>query len=149
MKIQVLRILLAPALAFFGFWLYSNAITLASQIIPTPHDRQFFFIAVLAQEFIAAASVALVFSYPLAYIYRKAAWLAAVAICVPVFWFRASELLEVTSRVPLFAISFYGLSSLALLVIGGTAISAKNLNSRQRLKMLEPNETSGIVTAQK
>lgn len=121
---MVLRLLLVPLLGFAGFLLYGQAIALSAEWI-TPPRNHFFWIVLLAQCFVASAAVPVLLSYPIAYIYRRAAILVALCVVAPILWLRVPEMPQVDMHDISFLISAYELGAFAVLFVCGTWLTSR------------------------
>lgn len=116
-----------PALTWAGFISYGFSLEFFATTIPTPQDRSLIFGSLLAQGFAAAALVAILFCYPLAFIYRKFAVTAALIMALPVLALRLPELTAFDRHPIALAISVYEVLAYATLLVAGAWLAHGHL----------------------
>lgn len=122
-----IRLLLLPVLVWAGFVAYGYNVEFFGQLIPTPQDRSLVFGALLAQGFLAAAVISILFSYPLALIYRKSAVAVALVMALPVLVLRLPELSAFDRHPVALAISAYEVFAYAVLLVAGAWLAQRHL----------------------
>ena len=139
---RTIRFLLVPVVMWRGFIVYGISIDFFATAIPLPKDKSLIFGALLAQGFLAAATVSLLFSYPIAFLYRRKAVAIAVAMSIPVLVIRLPEILDFSRHPYAIAISGYEVLAYAVLLIIGTLLVNKHLshsdNSFERARSYTP-----------
>jgi hypothetical protein len=123
----VLRVLLLPAFALLVFLLYANSLEFFAWAIPSSQERSLVYATLLAQGFAAAAVVSAVFSYPLAYVYRKASVAIALVVSAPALVLRLPELFIPTRSSTGIALSIYELGAFVALLVGGAYLARIHL----------------------
>jgi hypothetical protein len=114
-----MRLLLLPVLAWAGFVAYGYSLEFFGEVITVPSERPLVYGALLAQGFLAAAMISVLFCYPIALVYRSSAVTAALVVALPVLVLRLPELVAFDRHAFALVISAYEvLSYAALLVIG-------------------------------
>lgn len=122
-----IRLLLLPVLIWLGFVAYGYNLEFFGLHIPTPKDRSLVFGALLAQGFLAAAVISILFSYPLALIYRKSAVAVATVMVIPVLVLRLPELSSFDRHPIALAISAYEVFAYAVLLVAGAWLAQGHL----------------------
>ena len=122
-----IRLLLLPVFVWAGFVAYGYNVEFFGQLIPIPQDRSLVFGALLAQGFLAAAVISILFSYPLALIYRKSAVAVALVMALPVLVLRLPELSAFDRHPVALAISAYEVFAYAVLLVAGTWLAQRHL----------------------
>ena len=125
--LAAVRLLILPALVCAGFIIYGRSLEFFSISIPTPQDRPLIFGALLAQGFVAATVVSILFCYPLAFIYRKSAIYVALIMAVPVLVLRLPELTAFDRHPIALAISAYEVLAYAVLLVAGAQLAHSHL----------------------
>ena len=123
-----IRLLLLPILILAGFVTYGYSLNFFSEIIPIPEERSLVFGALLAHGFLAAAVISILFSYPLALLYRKLAVTVALAMSVPVLVLLLPDLANFNRHPFAIAISAYHVLAYALLLVVGTWLAHNHLS---------------------
>ena len=120
--LAAIRLLLLPAFAWAGFATYGFSLEFFATAIPTPQDRPLIFGALLVQGFSAAALVAILFCYPLAFIYRK---FATTMVLIMVL--RLPELIDFNRHPIALTISVYEVLTFVVLLVVGTWLAYSHL----------------------
>ena len=123
-----LRVALAPVFIGLSFIVYSQALKLFEQVITFPGQRSMIYAALLAQGFCAAAVIAVLFCYPLAYVYGRAAVAVAFLATIPVALVRVPELFESTWRPATILMSAYEIAAYTALLVCGTWLAYSRLS---------------------
>lgn len=124
---RVLRAVLVPAFIWAGFVAYGYSLGFFAETIPTPEKSTLVVGALLAQGFLAAAATSLLFSYPLALLYRKSALTVALAMSLPVLVLRIPEFTDPGRHPFAIVISAYELLAYTLLLVMGTWLAQRQL----------------------
>ena len=122
-----IRLLLLPVFVWAGFVAYGYNVEFFGQLIPISQDRSLVFGALLAQGFLAAAVISILFSYPLALIYRKSAVAVALVMALPVLVLRLPELSAFDRHPVALAISAYEVFAYAVLLVAGAWLAQRHL----------------------
>jgi len=125
---HILRFLLVPVVMWSGFIVYGISMDFFANTIPLPKDKSLIFGTLIAQGFLAAATVSLLFSYPLAFLYRRKAVAVTVAMSIPVLILRLPELLDFSRHPYAIAISGYEVLAYAVLLIVGALLVNNHLS---------------------
>lgn len=122
-----LRVLLLPVFAFLIFLLYGYSLEFFASAIPSSRESSFIYTTLLAQGFAAAALLSAVFSYPLAYVYRKGSVAIALIASAPILLLRLPELFIATRSPTAIAVSAYELGIFVTLLVGGAYFAHSHL----------------------
>lgn len=116
----VARLLSVPVFVFAGFAFYGNVLDFFASRLPLPktHSLSLFFGTLIAQGFLAAAATAVLFCYPLAYVYRKWAAAVALAMAVPVLAIAMPELMHLRHPFAVVISAYDNLAYVTLLTAG-------------------------------
>ncbi|WP_200914933.1 hypothetical protein [Jeongeupia sp. HS-3] len=101
---------------------------LLGEIFPLPKEHALVFGTLLAQGFIAAVVVSILFCYPLAFFYQKTAAALALIISLPTLILRLPELMAFGRNPAAIAISVYEIFSYPILLIAGAALAHRHLS---------------------
>jgi hypothetical protein len=125
--ISIIRAVLLPVLAVAILVVYGHVIGFVGDAFPRPDSRFYIYLALFAEGFVAACAVALIFVYPLVFIYRHNAGFAALFVTLPVLYFRLPEVLD-ASRSPISRfVSGWQIGAFCLLLVLGTAVTYRNI----------------------
>ena len=126
----LIRIACLPVFAWLIFVGYGQALRILSVAISTSPGsaRTQVYASLLAQGFLSAALIALLFSYPLAFVYRHNAFVVALFMTLPVLWFRLPEVMDASRNPVATAISAYELAAFVLLLVAGAALAHRRLS---------------------
>ena len=140
MLTMLVRIVLFPALAYAIVFAYDYALGFITHTLPRPESRVGISLILLSQGFLAASIVAVLFVYPLAYVYRRACVVVALLMTLPVLYVRLPELMD-DHRAPVSSVvSAYEIAAFTVLLVLGTAIAHRHLlrlNQRPKREMME------------
>lgn len=125
--LRILRAAFVPAFIWAGFIAYGYSLAFFAETIPSPEKSMLLVGALLSQGFFAAATTSLLFSYPLALIYRKSAVAVALAMSLPVLVLRIPEFTDPDRHPFAIVISAYELLAYAMLLIMGTWLTQRHL----------------------
>ena len=123
-----MRLLLLPAFIWAGFVAYGYSLGVLGEIIPTPKEGSFVFGTLLAQGFLAAAVISILFCYPLAFLYQKSAVTVAMVMSLPVFMLRLPELIAFDRHPIAMAISVYEVLTYGVLLVVGAWLAHRHLS---------------------
>jgi hypothetical protein len=141
----LVRILLLPALAYALVFTYDYALGFMAQVLPRPESRVAIALALIVQGFVGASIVAVVFVYPLAFLYRRLSIVIALLMTVPVFILRLPELIDTTRTPASSLVSAYEIAAFAVLLVFGTLIAHRHLS---RLNAARNAQAQATVEAQ-
>lgn len=122
-----IRLLLFPVLTWAGFVGYGYSLVLFGQIIPIPEERSLVFGVLLAQGFLSAAVISVVFCYPVALLYQKSAVTVALVMSLPVLMLRLPEFTTFDRHPLAIAISAYEVLAYGLLLVVGVWLAHRQL----------------------
>jgi hypothetical protein len=142
----LLRILLFPALAYALVFTYDYALGFMAQVLPRPDSRLAVALVLIAQGFAGASIVAMLFVYPLAFVYRRLSVVIALLMAVPVLMLRLPEVMD-TNRAPVSSlVSAYEIAAFAVLLVLGTALAHRHLSRLNAVR--EPKARATIQGGQ-
>lgn len=124
-----IRLILLPAFVWAGFVAYGYSLEALGEIIPTPKEGSFVFGILLAQGFLAAAVISILFCYPLALLYRQLAVTVAMVMSLPVLMLRLPELMAFDRHPVAIAISAYEVLTYGVLLVVGAWLAHSRLSS--------------------
>src|SRR3982751_6409070 len=90
--LTIVRAVLFPLFALSILLVYGRAVGWLGASMPYPVSRTLLFMSLMASGFLSASAVAVVFAYPLAWVYRHNAFIAALFATLPVLYIRLPEL---------------------------------------------------------
>ena len=126
-----LRLFLLPVFVLSGFIAYGFSLEALSAILPPTKDRALIISALVAQGFLAASILPLLFSRLLVMVYRQFAAAAALIMTIPVLWIRLSELANSEARsLPSIVLSAYDIGAHAVLLVLGTWLVSRKVLSK-------------------
>lgn len=122
-----IRLLLLPAIVWAGFVAYANSMEFFGEVITLPKERPLVYGALLAQGFLAAALVSVLFCYPLALLYRDSVVSVALVMALPVLVIRLPELVAFDRHAFALAISAYEVLTYAVLLVVGAWLAHRHI----------------------
>lgn len=122
-----IRLLLLPVLIWAGFVGYGYSLEFFGEIIPIPEERSLVLGALLAQGFLSAAVISVMFCYPVALLYQKSAATVALLMSLPVLMLRIPEITAVGRHPLAIAISAYEVLAYGLLLVVGVWLAHRQL----------------------
>lgn len=125
---MLVRIVLFPALAYAIVFAYDYALGFITHTLPRPESRVAISLVLLTQGFLAASIVAVVFVYPLAFVYRQASVVVALLMTLPVIYLRLPELMDSNRAPDSSLVSAYEVAAFTVLLVFGTAIAHRHLS---------------------
>jgi len=131
-----IRLLFIPVFIGAGFVLYGHMLEFLFGVIPIPKEHSFIFGVLLAQGFLAAASISILFCYPLAFIYQKYSIIVSLSMSLPVLMFRLPGVVNFDRNPITTIIGVYEIAAYVLLLVVGTwlaygHLSRSNMNPKQ------------------
>jgi hypothetical protein len=122
-----IRLLLLPVLTWAGFVGYGYSLLFFGQIIPIPEERSLVFGVLLAQGFLSAAVISVVFCYPVALLYKNSAVTVALVMTLPVLILRLPEFTTFDRHPLAIAISAYEVLAYGLFLVVGVWLAHRQL----------------------
>ena len=122
-----IRLLLLPVLIWAGFVAYGYNLEFFGEIIPIPEERSLIVGSLLAQGFLSAAVISVLFCYPLALLYQKSAVTVALVMSLPLLLLRLPELTAFDRHPIAIAISAYEVLTYTLLLVVGSWLAHSHL----------------------
>ncbi|RJG07674.1 hypothetical protein D3870_18230 [Noviherbaspirillum cavernae] len=129
---KVLKTLLIPAVVWVGFVAYGTSLDFVERVIPLSSNRSFVYATLLGQGFISAAIVSAIFSYPLAFIYRRSAPLVALCMCAPVLFLRAPDIFS-SQSLAVSIVSTFEIFAYVILLTAGSWTAHTHVSRSNRL----------------
>lgn len=131
---NVARLCLLPLFIWGGFIIYGLSLKYLEFALPASEMELLVLVARMAQGFLAAVVLALLFCYPLAYMYRQFAIAVAALVAVPGFVMHVPDIVDTTRTVYAMFGSGYQLAAYAILLILGVKVARTQLERRGWMK---------------
>jgi hypothetical protein len=123
-----------PTFAAAILLVYGYALGFFDDAIPAGQSPFFIYGKIIAVGFLSASVVALIFDYPVAFVYRHNSFVAALFMTLPVFYFRLPEFMDSSRRPIALFLSVYEVGVFVILLVLGTALAHRHL-SRSNLAL--------------
>jgi len=125
--VKLIRTVLVPVLATAIFLVYGYVLGFLADAIPRGESPLYLFLKIIAEGFLSASVVALIFVYPLAFVYRHYSFVVAMFMTLPVLYFRLSGLIDSSPRPIVLFFAAYEVGAFVVLLVLGTALAYRHL----------------------
>jgi len=137
---------LVPIFAAAIMLVYGYALGFFHDALPRGESPFYIYVMIIAAGFLSASVVALIFDYPLAFVYRHNSFVAALFMTLPVLYFRLPELMDFSRRPIALFISAYEVGAFVVLLVLGTAFAHRHLS--RSILALDPDAQKAQRAAQ-
>lgn len=125
--LKLIRTVLVPVFAAAIMLVYGYVLGFLGDAIPRGESPFYLYAKIFAEGFLSASVVALIFDYPLAFVYRHHSFVAALFMTLPVLYFRLPGLIDSSRRPIALFLAAYEVGAFVVLLVLGTAFAYRHL----------------------
>ena len=132
--LNVAKLCLVPLFIWGGFIVYGLSLKYLEVALPASEMELLVLVARMAQGFLAAVVIAILFCYPLAYVYRRFAITVAAVMALPGFVMHVPDIVDSSRTLYAMLGSGYQLGAYAILLILGARVARAQLERNGWIK---------------